>query len=514
MGVSNRSDRRLPWLFAGAALALGAIGLVMRSHGEAVPEGEGLGWDGVLYGRIAAHPSAILELGFPERHQRILPSLVVHLLLRASGSDFSPTRIAGCFAVMNVGLLVGIAAVWGRTAVALRLRQSTSWLGFCALVVSYAAQKIALYYPVLTDTTALFLGVVAAHGYFTRSRRLMLFAFTLGLITWSSFAPSYALLIAWPRRDASEEQTPTARFRRQGDLLALAVSLLVVTLIVRSCYDGTPHPGLRWALLPVSVAAAGGYLFFALRSLLLERVHLHPRALWQAVDGRAALIVGLLWGTTLLLLRLLPHDQGFSFASVFLTGEDSVAIRSVRQPLVFFVEHVSYLGCLPLLLVACWGRVASLARAQGPGMLLFVVSGVLFSLTTESRHLTHLVPPLVVLAAMAVDKERWPSSMVAALAALSLVMSRLWLPLNLPAFGRTTWFPRHSAFLSFGMPRAWNMYVIELWVALLSTGLLLVWRRWHLNSLRASEQAGERPSGPGPAVGLRAPAAGRWGGRR
>jgi hypothetical protein len=457
--VSNKARFLVP-----AFLLLGGVGLVLALYGERLSPGHGLGWDGRFYAEIARDPHrAVFVDGLSEyRLQRVLPSLVVHGALRALGRPLDDAEIVRGFAVYNLVLLLGTLLVWDGICGAAAVSGGGRWLGFLLLFVSFGHLKMPFFYPVLTDTTALFLGALLVHLHLRDRGWATLAVLVAGAFTWPSF-----LLLAAPMYLLSPGTLDAGALLARGRrvLVAIAASAayvanLAVHLPGRGVRISEVEPvDERW--LPLSIALAVAFVA-AMASGLLGH-----RGLWTPASYRARLHGGrvVAWISVVvavrLVLRLLADGTRTFDLGMFLR---QIALQSVLKPGLFVVAHAVYLGLVTLLLLLCWPAVCRAAHRAGPGLTLFVAAVLVQGLTTESRQIEHGAAALVLLAVLAVENQRWPAWGSVVLTAVAAAGTKVWFGINHEGFsGKSlpTTYPSQYYFMNIGPWMAWPSYVLQ-----------------------------------------------------
>ena len=178
-----------------------ALGVLNFFFGEIVPAGGGFGYDGVIYARLTRNLGSIISEGHLSNYyaHRFLPSAVVRGMLLLSGASFSNINIIRGFELYNLVLLVGASLVWKRIANGLSISLGGRWLGFCGLFLNFMASKQTFYYPVLTDATALFVGLLALLFYLEQRPVALLVTTIVGAFAWQIVSICGALLLLFQR---------------------------------------------------------------------------------------------------------------------------------------------------------------------------------------------------------------------------------------------------------------------------------------------------------------------------
>ncbi|MBN9016289.1 MAG: hypothetical protein J0H11_02660 [Rhizobiales bacterium] len=126
---------------------------------SAVPAGEGLGWDGRVYGALAADFSGALERGVIDdyRVNRLVPSLLVWMGRTAIGvTDDSPSTVAKQFQEYNI-LIISISFfIMTHLSIYIRLGRNATFVLISFMFVNFAALKLWIFVAPQTDTTAFF----------------------------------------------------------------------------------------------------------------------------------------------------------------------------------------------------------------------------------------------------------------------------------------------------------------------------------------------------------------------
>jgi hypothetical protein len=378
-------------------------------------------------------------------------------------------------------MLVVAATLWARIADRLALGPAAQWLGFVGLFVNFAILKMPFYNPVLTDVTAFALGLTLVYGSLARKPWVVFLAVLAASFTWPIGALLGTLLLVWP---AGAVEMPARRGGGVAVLAAAGAAALFVAWFVwlytfrgqtaRASSHVVPVvPGVVW----LGVIGAGLYVFYIVRCLLAGTTFPYLRQALRTVRVR---------GVLLALAAILPARL---IVGVFGEGEPVLSIRRYigdvvllgsSRPMLFAVANFAYFGAALLLLLSRDVRAgtADFFRRLGPGWTLFVLGSVGLSLNSESRHLTFSYPVVVAGLAAAADRAGITPRFTVSFAALGLVLSKIWLPLNIDPVAMIdsggplmTWHYRRY-FINHGPWMSNEAYVFQLG-ALVVTALLL-----------------------------------------
>jgi hypothetical protein len=419
-------------LIAVLLVALAALHL----FDEKIRVAGGLGYDGGdWYGRWALDfPGQVLHKGLDSYYvQRWLPSAVVYYGLRQVGIVPTVASVIAGFAVLNFVCVAAAAVVWFLTANELRLEAPGRLLGFVALFGNYVVLKWSVYNPVMTDMPAYLSGLLMLL-LFLKGRRLALAGVTLtAAFVWPTALAVGLCLLLFPRPRGAEPPIlvgPRVPAVLVGLLCAAALIGLGFLVLVGYVIDFNAEPPIT-ALLPVSVAISLAYLAVALYPLLrLRNLYLVAHWLrrvrtWDALLA-AAVFLAVKGIQTLLSNGKSAYGLGHRLRFTLMT--------SVAKPGVFFLAAVVLYGPLVLAAAFLWRPICRLVHGQGVGLTLCAIAGVLLGLCSEERGVMNLYPMLVPFVLLAMQEARWPRASYWLLGVLTVISSKLWLPINVGPF--------------------------------------------------------------------------------
>src|SRR5665648_546361 len=166
------------------------IGIFMQIYkNELVNFCNGFGWDGQVYGNLTLNYfNEIFEKGVDGYYiQRILPSSIVYVLMCIFKISFTTNNVIISFTIYNTLLILCACYIWGLIAIELKLSIKGVWLGYIGLFINFPILKLPFYYPVLTDITTLFLGLLIIYFYLKNNNLGIFITMVLGSFTWASF---------------------------------------------------------------------------------------------------------------------------------------------------------------------------------------------------------------------------------------------------------------------------------------------------------------------------------------
>ncbi len=406
------------------------------------------------------------------RVMRIVPSGIVHYTLEGLGLPLTNANILVGFEILNGVAIVATIYFVDRILRDLEVSRGTRELAFVLLVVSFPILKYSIYYPALTDMPALCLGAMLLHFHLS-GRRFALAASTLvGAFTWPVLLYQGLILLALPRQpDESPTERPLPRWGR--DALCGASAIAGAGIVWYAVFYLRGNPTFGVLTLDVAYLFFSVGLFVAVYALLplasFERSFFEPREMWRRLDWRW-LAGGVAIFVTVSMLKdaLVTVDSDIGYGSVPKLLEMQ-AEQFTELPLITFVAHTSFFGCVMPLLLLFWGPFSRQAAKLGPGVVLAVLLNLYaVGLSSESRRIINLLPWFVVILAATLDRYRLPHRFTVGILFLNLVCSKVWLHIGDPPNS-----DRYKMSMGPWMSReSWELQIV---VFLAITGALWFW---------------------------------------
>lgn len=440
---------------------------------EKIPLNGGLGYDGVSYGNLVKEIPRLLDgslkLGL-DSSNRFLPSLLCRTFLSVFDIELSNRNIVIFFEIYNVLLLAATAWLWCSLCINESFSCRTRWVGFIALFFSHATLKYNIYYPVLTDITAMFLGMAMLWSYRKSQTTILLAASFAGGITWPTLLPQGLILWLFPSQSTlNGPPAPKSSF---------ALSAILVTLLVLRFFQRNEVP-VPESILPLLGAAIEViYIGWALYHFFNSKAFFQPKLFIMNLSW-----LRLVSATAAICLFPLALSQLTNYKLNFFTLGEYYIYSSVRAgmkfPGEFLVAHPLYFGPWVLLLMLLFKGGAEQARKSGLGLLLVCLLLLVQSVTPLSRQLIAGVPFFVFLLAGTVEHCKYLSRrFIAWFAVLSVLYSKVWMRFSTdPDNAEMTFsFDKYVSSTGFWMPFSYYLWQ-GLIVLLTLVGLYFVLRR-------------------------------------
>lgn len=367
------------------------------------------------------------------RVMRIAPSGVVHMALGALGLSHSNLNIIRGFEVLNLLALSTSAYAVDRILRRLDVAARTRELGVVLLLVNYPMLKYSVFYPVLTDFSAIGLASLLLLFYLEGRPAALVVTSIVGAFTWPILFYQGLILLVFPAEDREKERLSKGwRALLSAGSAAWGLGLLVYFVVIRGMdtYTGSIR------LEPVYVIAAAVFLipmYFYLPTMLFQRAFFDLRAIVASAPVGRAFAALLLFGAFWLLKDALVVRE-FAPERLYVSRFLSVQILyGSARPLINLIAHTSFYGCLAVLVIILWKPFGLAVARRGIGLVLaFLLNFYVVVLASESRQISNLLPWFVVFVCVVLDRYRLPRHFAPMILVLNVVLSKVWLPMGDP----------------------------------------------------------------------------------
>ena len=382
-----------------AFLAIVLYAIVSQITGR-IPVAQGAGWDGALYLRYVQTiaTGSFVDTG-PYRLSRMLsfiPAILAALGgLQGQGLLLFQSILNSILLAVSLGMFLRLLLDWG-------LSKSAAWIATACLGLSWSWLIMPVFYPVLSDHTALVVSVLSMWAW-NRNRPdlLAILAFAAVWIMPGLLLVPMLLACVPFGSNASMKSTTTLRpMLRWGLKIVIALPLIAVCFIALQTEDAeiAAHPkgfDVAWLSLKyVSIAC----LFLSISAVWFAWTRLlTQRWFWSSLSLRGMILtIGASAVSLLLLAFILDWDSGYRGPPLF----HFMLLQSLAAPFKPLVAHFLYFGpVLPLAIasVLLWS-IATPESTLEPHLGLAVVILAFFPfllMGSESRQWTAVFPVCV-----------------------------------------------------------------------------------------------------------------------
>lgn len=507
--VGIKSAHRLMFVIV---LTLGTLSFLW---GEKVTAGGGLGWDGVNYANMVRNLDSMIANEELSSYytQRILPSAIVRGLLMVSSAEMSNINIIQGFELYNLALLLMACWVWKRLADNFSLSVSGRWIGFAGIFINFQCSKQAFYYPVLTDVTALFIGLLLLLFYIEKKKMSLFFTTIVGAFCWPIVSISGALLLLFLKSDLPTPViTPlTAEDKGRFIFQKAALKPIFITCLIISLVGWmlltlvTSLPGSVCSAFNSYLSSFTGYLpqnlanladgLLARHACLLEKLVPYMQQFLTAIPSLLAVLIALAFilGSWTFLPAMFHSMKRISWTLILLAiGAllvPALIVKAVANPALpnanglyimaklillpqsgkFFLAFISlavFWGPIFLLMLLKWQAFCIQTRKLGVGVVAVISITLLLGLAGEPRFFTIGWPFIVFTVVLLLENLAVKASFKYLLLALTVLSAQFWLPLNLVPWVGYDYeglqdFPKQLYFMHYGLWMGWWAFLLQ-----------------------------------------------------
>jgi hypothetical protein len=458
-----------PWAIVLSSCLVLIILLSLYNINERIPEGNGFGIDGKFYGGLAMDFFSKFEKGVNNYHlQRILPSTVIFFTLDAFSIPKTITNVINAFSILNSISVAIMVFVWGLTAQRLNISQRGWLIGLIGLVVNLAALKMAGYYPVLTDIPSYMLGMLLIFFYLVNNRIGVYIVSLLGLFTWpfTLYIGSILLLFPVDLSNQIERNATSQLLRMAASIIAtLTICFFVFYSIFLSFEESVVSPPLSRIIPGLIVVCI--YSYFAFYHLFADNILFSLKTYARSIIR----LENIVFLSTFICIRYLQNLIGTDHIFTYAYLLDNIFTSSVTWPGIFIVAHTAYFGPLVIFVVSSWKEFTKAIFPYGLGICICIAVSILLSLNSQSRNFILNFPFFIPFTAMVIDRLEINKVRILIFVFLSLIISKVWLPLNSFDNWRKAYISLHGPWMTF------EDYLINL-VITLGIGLAIyIWLR-------------------------------------
>ncbi len=409
--------------------------------------------------------------------QRTFPLALVHYSLKAAGAEFSNENVIKGFESWNLIYILISLFAWHFILKKLQLSSLLQLLSYVLIYCNFAFLKLNFYYPVLTDTPAFMLMMITLWAWLYNKPIIQLLILVVGAFTWPSFFYlSGVLLFFMPNKedDLYDEKSKIKLWATPLMSVLVMVFLYWVFYIkhnndgVMSYFEGEwDAEKINRGMLPLSLVL----LMIYLSGLFYNLFKLNGKKIINVKNYLKKYHI--LMGIVLLLLYI-----GIKLVIKQLQGPDTVSgmklyirnafLRSCTDPLTFLVSNIHYFGIIFILIVLYLKSFVRNVQAHGMGAVIIIAMITIFSINSESRQITYIIPILCYFILPRIKELNLSKGQVAGLIACAVLLSKFWLPLNHGEYvNQPTEFPDQWYFMNMGPWMSHEMYRIFAGTALI-----------------------------------------------
>jgi hypothetical protein len=448
-------------------LFLALYTLIYFLFGERIPIGHGYGWDGIIYAAYVQNFWSFISHTHDIYHvNRILPSFVIYLCLKLLHLNMdSPAVIVSSFIILNSLAFLFTAYLWFKICQYKNLNVMTYWLGFISLFVNFMYLKHNFYDPVLTDSTALFLGMLSLYFYIQKKYFLLALSIFPAFFSWpiSLILISPLLLYTSPAKMLQPINEKEQRWSFIFSLIFIT-TCIYLTYIVGNTKIISNSINISYPLLPFSIIIAAMFIYVVLlHSRLFDTLNylyqLNFRNLLYLITTCLLCAILYRW-----LLHHVPHYD--SLRSVF-TMKDLITISilgAIARPGLFFISHFAFWGPIVVLIIFKLKAIVQQSTKESYGLMLFVIITTFLALNSQTRQLAFNYPFIVYLLCSVMNNTPLTKQSLFYFLSASLIISKFYYVIGLTPYTdplAVLVFPLQRFMINSGTYMSWTGYFIN-----------------------------------------------------
>lgn len=458
--------------------------------GERIPLAHGFGWDGIIYAAYVQNFWSFISHTHDIYHvNRILPSFVIYLSLKLLHLNLnSPTVIVSSFIIFNSLLFIFTSFLWFKICQFKQFNPLTYWLGYISLFVNFMYLKHNFYDPVLTDTAALFLGMVSLYFYVQKKYFLLVLTVMPSFFSW----PISIILLA-PLLLYTNPVKITHAVNHTEQRWCFILSLLFITACVYLTYiigsNRIICNGITicYPLLPFSILIAAMFIYMI---LLNSRLIGTLNYLYQ-LNYRNMLYLTVCCIICAIIYRwLLHHVPNYASLHSVFTIKDLFTISilgAIARPGLFFISHFAFWGPVVLLIIMNLKSIVQKSIEESYGLTLFILVTAFLALNSQTRQLAFNYPFIVYLLCSVLNNTKLTRQSLYYYLIASLIISKFYYVIGLTPDTNPVAvliFPLQRFMMNSGTYMSWLGYFIN--IGLFIMAIIVVYLN-HIPSYEVSQ---------------------------
>lgn len=440
-------------------VAMLAWGIFYFFLGEKIEVNKGLGWDGKMYAAIASDFENFISKGTLDSYyyKRTLPSALIFYSHKLLGIDCSVRSIIEMFYALNLLLVLGAMFIWHRVLEHFSISFWNRLVAFFGLFGTYAMVKVNFYYPVLTDTSALFIALWMLLAYLKKNGWSLFLATVLGFFTFPTLALTGALLLIFQQKT----DNPIIEMSKWTKVIPwlFSIGFLLFFFLGWLVQREQERPTPEWFTWP-SLLCTSAFIFVVISSFNISGLLAGIKALEKV------------WLLRILAFYVVSSGVVFWFSSSGGLGFTEFLFafmqRSAFHPFGFLQAHVTYYGPIIILIFLFWNKFKSELENNSTGFKLLIILNTLFAINPVSRHLIAALPFFVIVLIVAKENVKFDKWFYILFSLFALLFSRFWFTINTGPFtGNYLDYPDQRYFMADGQYTSIVSYLIQMSAAVI-----------------------------------------------
>jgi len=422
--LENRSAIRIS--LVAIFLIISIVGIL----GEKIPVNNGKGWDGKNYANLTIHFEELYKSKQIDSYQfqRIFTPAIIYYGCKLLRYPLSDSNIVIVFACYNLVLLCFCCAIFFLIASHLNFSIAIEIIGFSALFLNYFAIKLTPYYPILTDVSAFFTGMVITYLFIHGKQFiLMLVLFISHFVFPLLFVGSLPLFFNQKAGIVHQFIYRHFGYKKIAIFILFALGFgIYIVLFQSSIIQQKYLLKLNTPLLPISIACLAIYIWRGISMFTLDNEAAKATVNIKIISLKVIAIISFL-----VLSRYFIQEH--SIPEIGFTSIDfifNIVQQSIDNPVVFLISHFIYLGPLILLFVLFWKALVKTLVSYGDSAIAYSIIFLVITIGSETRQFIHAYPFFCIMLLLTINTKTITLKQSLLFMVISLIASKCWFTIN------------------------------------------------------------------------------------
>ncbi|MDQ3020508.1 MAG: hypothetical protein M3R36_08060 [Bacteroidota bacterium] len=417
--------------------------------GAVININNGLGYDGGAYAWVIKDFYNLVLNDKLDSYliQRIFPLFLTDLLLTVFKLPKEDFYIIKFFQIYNLILIMLCSFIWYKISKIYRLDLIYIWLGLILVLLNFGIAENSFYYPVLTDTTAFFLGFCLLYFHLKDNLTGKIIITILGAFTWPSLIFIGILMIIFPiNSNFSFSFSNNIRKKSLNIYLAFLLPLLFLIVSIHHVYKYFMGESFYNIFTPVFsgwlyIDSILNYLLmvfffysFLPKGLSFSNGYLFLKKVIRNIKIKNILISVSIFAVIYFVQIILSHQEKPKASYDVMGLIYYISLYGISKPFGYFVTAVTYFGPSFIILFFFLKYFKNYLLELGLGVYLSFILSFLLIFITETRIIINFFPFIVLLSVLVIRNFTLNKEMFFWICLFSLILSKIYIPMfNIPS---------------------------------------------------------------------------------
>ncbi len=388
----------------------------------------------------------------------------------------SSVIVVNAFIIFNSVLFILTAFLWFNICQVKNFKTTTYWLGFISLFINFLYLKHNFYDPVLTDTAAIFLGMLSLYFYAKENYLLLALSIVPAYFTWPISIILLCPLVLFSQRLNHQSAISYFEYVFSFCVAAMFVSVCIyLTYIIGNERIISNGVKIYYPLLPFSIFIAAYFIYTV---LINSRFACAFHTLFKLNYRNSGFLVVSCTITLILYHWLAHHLPNYATAQPLFTVQDLLTVSilgAIAKPGLFFISHFAFWGPVVILIIYYLKQMAQQAGQESIGLMLFMLLTIVLALNSQTRQLDFNFPFVIYLLCCVMNNKMISKQAIGYFFIAGLIGSKVYYYINsTPLTGSILDFPYQRFMMNSGTYMNWGGYFVN--IGLFIVALILCYK--------------------------------------